>query len=248
MGESEQTREIRTAESEHREIRTLIAVPCMNKVHTDFMKDFVMLKRVGDARFGVTKFSMLHDARNTLAANAIQHGYDRVLWIDSDMRFESDLMEKLAADMFTTEHAANMGGTDVDDNDLVKFDRDYVAALAFKRVTPTEPVVYDSMSELDDMPGMYGVHVYRQYPPDQIFEVAATGFGCVMTSTRLLKAVWDKFGPPFSYVANLGEDMSFCWKVGQLGIPMWCDSRIKVGHIGEVVFNEEVYLKQKPWD
>ena len=197
------------------------------------------LRRVGDARFGVTKFSMLHDARNTLAANAIQHGYDRVLWIDSDMRFESDLMEKLAADM---------GGTDVDDNALVTFDRDYVAALAFNRVTPTEPVVYNSLSELDDMPGMYGVHILRNYPHNQLFKVAATGFGCVMTSTRLLKAVWDRFGPPFSYVANLGEDMSFCWKVGQLGIPMWCDSRIKVGHIGEVVFDEEVYLKQKPWE
>lgn len=230
-----------------REIRTLIAVPCMNKVHTDFMKDFVALRRVGDARFGVTKFSMLHDARNTLAANAIQHGYDRVLWIDSDMRFESDLMEKLANDMVVTDETETPL-YEQDDDGLVRFDRDYIAALAFKRVQPTEPVVYDSLSELADMKGMYGVHVYRQYPPDQIFQVAATGFGCVMTSTRLLKQVWDKFGPPFSYVANLGEDMSFCWKVGQLGIPMYCDSRVKVGHIGEVVFDEEVYLKQKPWD
>ena len=230
-----------------REIRTLIAVPCMNTVHTDFMKDFVMLKRVGDARFGVTKFSMLHDARNTLAANAIQHGYDRVLWIDSDMRFESDLMERLADDMMV-EDETGTSHYEEDENGLIKFDRDYIAALAFKRVQPTEPVVYDDMHELADMPGMYGVHILRNYPHDQLFKVAATGFGCVMTSTRLLKAVWDKFGPPFSYVANLGEDMSFCYKVNQLGVPMYCDSRVKVGHIGEVVFNEEVYLRQEPWE
>lgn len=245
MGDN--AREIRTEPSGTREIRTLIAVPCMATVHTDFMKDFVALRRVGDARFGVTKFSMLHDARNTLAANAIQHGYDRVLWIDSDMRFESDLMERLAADMMVQD-GEKTPLYEQDDDGLVRFDRDYIAALAFKRVTPTEPVVYDSLHELPDMPGMYGVHILRNYPHDQLFKVAATGFGCVMTSTRLLKQVWDKFGPPFSYVANLGEDMSFCWKVGQLGIPMYCDSRVKVGHIGEVVFDEEVYMEQKPWE
>lgn len=207
-------------------IKTLIAVPCMETVPTDFLQCFVMLQRVGDTRFGITKCSMIHDARNTFAMKAIQGDYDRVLWLDSDMVFQPDLMGRLSQDM--------------DD-----MNADYVSALAFKRVSPTEPVIYNSLHELKDVPGMYGVTVYKDYPKDTAFPIQASGFGAVMTSTKLLKQVWDKYGPPFSYVANLGEDMSFCWKVNQLGIPMYCDSRIKVGHIGQMVFDEELWKKEK---
>lgn len=207
-----------------KDCKTLIATPCTEMGYTDFWSDYMALHKVGDTRSGRIKNTLVHDARNTIAQKAIDQGYDRVLWIDSDMRFDPDLLEKLSADM-------DMGA-------------EYVSALAFKRVYPTVPVIYDKLFPLSDAPGMYGVHIYRDYPRDALFEVAASGMGCVMTSVQLLKDVWDNFGPPFSFVANLGEDISFCYKVGELGIPMWCDSRIKVGHIGTVVFSEKTYLEQ----
>lgn len=205
-------------------IKTLIALPCMQKVDTPFFKDFVALQRVGDTRFGVTQCSMVHDARNEFVSRAILGGYDRVLWIDSDMVYSPDLMEKLSADM--------------DEG------REYVAALAFKRVIPTAPVVYKRIGE-SKTPGIYEAQIMKDYPKDTIFECAGTGFGCVMTSVGLLKRAWDKYGPPFFFHANLGEDLSFCYRVGQMGIPMYCDSRIKVGHLGTVVFDEKVYEWQQ---
>lgn len=207
-----------------KDCKTLIATPCTEMGYTDFWSDYMALHKVGDTRSGRIKNTLVHDARNTIAQKAIDQGYDRVLWIDSDMRFDSDLLEKLSADM-------DMGA-------------EYVSALAFKRVYPTVPVIYDKLFPLSDAPGMYGVHIYRDYPRDALFEIAASGMGCVMTSVKLLKDVWDNFGPPFSFVANLGEDISFCYKVAELGVPMWCDSRVKVGHIGTVVFSEKTYLEQ----
>lgn len=205
--------------------KTLIAMPCSEMMHSDTAFDLISLRRVGDTRVGHTKMTMIHDARNTFAERAINEGYDRVLWIDSDMRFGPDVLERLSADM-----------------DVLGMD--YVSALCFKRVYPTAPVIYDDMFQLSDAPGMYGVHIYRDYPKDQLFKIAASGFGCVLTSVQLLKDVWDNFGPPFNYVANLGEDMSFCYKVAELGVDMWCDSSVKVGHIGGVVFSESTYQEQ----
>ena len=206
-------------------LKTLIAMPCTEMMHSDTAFDLLSLHRVGYTCAGHTKMTMIHDARNTFAERAIDGGYDRVLWLDSDMRFEPDLLERLSADM--------------DENGL-----EYVSALAFKRVYPTAPVIYDDLFALKDAPGLYGVHIMRDYPRDQLFEVAATGFGCVLTSTQLLKDTWDNFGPPFNHVANLGEDISFCYRVAELGASMWCDSRVKVGHIGTVVFSEKTYLEQ----
>lgn len=205
-------------------MNTLIAIPCMQTVHTDFMKCFVALKRVGDTRFGVTKCSMIHDARNEFAARAITDNYDRVLWLDSDMVFEPDLMERMSADM--------------DEHDL-----DYIAALAFKRVAPTEPVIYSRIGPNKDT-GLLEADTMKNYPEDALFRVAGSGFGAVMTSTKLLKSLWDKYGPPFYFYKNLGEDLSFCHRCNEMGFTMWCDSRIKVGHIGEYVFDESVYRAQ----
>lgn len=206
--------------------KILIAMPCSEMMHSDTAFDLISLRRVGDTRVGHTKMTMIHDARNTFVERAIDGGYDRVLWIDSDMRFGPDVLERLNADM---------------DSGL-----EYVSALCFKRVYPTAPVIYDDMFPLSDAPGMYGVHIYRDYPQDKVFEIAASGMGCVMTNVQLLKDVWDNFGPPFNYVANLGEDMSFCYKVAELGVSMWCDSSVKVGHIGCVVFSEQTYQEQQP--
>lgn len=206
-------------------MKTLIAIPCRDIGVTEFWKDFIGLRRVGECRFGTVKGTLLHDTRNSFAGEAIRDGYDRVLWVDDDMRFSPDLMERMAEDMD--------GG------------REYVAGLAFKRVYPTSPVIYSAFTDIPEAPGLYRPEPMLDYPHDSVFEIAASGFGCVMTSTALLKRVWDKYGPPFAYHANLGEDLSFCWRVKQMGIPMYCDSRIKVGHMGMVVFDETLYMEQQ---
>jgi len=206
-------------------VKTLIAIPSRAISYSDFWKDFICLRRVGEAKFGTMQGTLLHDNRNSFASQAIQGGYDRVLWIDDDMRFNPDLMERMMADM---------------DSGI-----EYVSALAFKRVYPTSPVIYRDFVPVPEAPGLYRPEPMTDYPTDSVFEIAASGFGCVMTSVDLLKRVWDKYGPPFNYYANFGEDISFCWRVRELGVKMYCDGRIKVGHIGTVVFDEKLYQDQR---
>ena len=211
-------------------MRILIAVPCMDQVHANFTSCLVnlALQKYDDelcVEFGVS--SLIYDTRNQLIAKAINEQFDRILWLDSDMVFEPEILRILNEDL---------------DNGF-----DIVSGLYFKRVRPTKPVVF-KVCDIEKLEGNKLKPVsepYLDYPQDSIFEIAACGFGCVMMNVSALKTIVDQYGKLlFSPVGGFGEDMSFCMRARSANVRVWCDSRIKCGHIGYHVFNEETYLKE----
>lgn len=209
-------------------MKTLVALPCMDMVHTVFMKSLMGMDRIGQCGFAFSCSSLIYDARNQLAKQAVTEGYDRVLWLDSDMDFQPDLLKQLSADM--------------DEG------REFVTGLYFKRKAPVKPVIYKSLGFYKDegKEGVTPVAVpYEDYPKDSVFPIAACGFGGCLVSTDLIKRVGDKFGLPFSPVMGFGEDLSFCTRVTELGVEMFCDSRVKMGHVGLGTITEETYFQMR---
>ena len=209
-------------------MRTLIALPCMDMVHTVFLKALMGMDRVGDTHFSISCSSLVYDARNTLAKQAVIEGFDRVLWLDSDMDFSPDLLKRLSADM--------------DEG------REMVSGLYFKRKAPVKPVIYKELGfwrdkEKDEVTPI--AIPYEDYPKDEIFTIAGCGFGGCLVSVDLIKRVGDKFGLPFSPLMGFGEDLSFCSRVSQLGVEMYCDSRVKMGHVGLGTITEETYFQTR---
>ena len=195
--------------------KTLIAIPCFDMVHADFMKCMLELEKDADTSFAIIKNSLIYNARNMIAENAIRFGFDRVLWLDSDMVFAPDTLKRLIADMDG---------------------RDFVSGLYFMRSHPTKPVVYsDIWYRVEANEASAGSTNVTDYP-EGIFEIAGSGFGCVMTSTLMLKKLVERYGAPFTPMMGLGEDLAFCWRATQNGFKMYCDGRIKCGHIGTKVF------------
>ena len=143
-------------------------------------------------------------------------GSDYVLWLDSDMVFGTDILEKLYEDR--------------DKGDII-------TGLYFRRVEPYSPVLFDKM-EIDDK----GCHWtdFKEIP-DDIFEVGACGFGCVFMPTNIFLDVVAKFGDMFSPIASVGEDLSFCWRARQCGYNIVCDPNIQLGHVGHYVITREFY-------
>ena len=207
-------------------MKTIIAVPCMDMVQTNFMESMMGLISAGDCQVSYTKSSLVYDARNMLASKALNGGFDRILWLDSDMVFRPDLLIRLAKDM--------------DEG------REMVSAVYFKRKPPFTPICYKTLeySEHDNKPA-YKLEPYLDYPKDDVFKSAGCGFGAVMMTTDLIRKVAERFGYPFSPMMGIGEDLTFCWRVNQLGVPIWCDSRIKVGHSGVMTVTEETYLTSR---
>ena len=209
-------------------MRTLIAIPCMDTVHTIFFKSVLGLQREGECRFALSCSSLVYDARNKLVNQAIAEGFDRILWLDSDMDFQTDLLIRLSKTMEET-------GADL------------VSALYFTRKAPVQPVVYHEVGYYhDDERGEVTPHCvsYKDYPRESVFEIEGCGFGGVLMNVDIAKKVEDKFGVPFSPILGFGEDLSFCLRVSECMGKMVCDSRIKMGHVGLGTITEDVYIQQ----
>ena len=213
------------AEGVMRMKKTLIAIPCFDMVHADFMKAMLELEKPEGTSFAMIKNTLIYNARNTIAQNAIASGFERVLWLDSDIVFSPRMLTGLHEDL--------------DEG------RDFVSALYFMRKEPTGPVVYsDLWYKVTDDEASCGAKNYWDYPIQTVFECAGAGFGCVMTSVELLQELVGRYGAPFTPMMGISEDLAFCWRVTQCGGKMYCDSRIKCGHIGTKTFTELDYIPE----
>ena len=68
-------------------MKTLIAIPCMDTIPVGFMQSILYLNKPEGTSVCFRPNSLIYDSRNILSLTAIQEGYDRVLWVDSDMMF-----------------------------------------------------------------------------------------------------------------------------------------------------------------
>lgn len=78
----------------------LIAVPTTDYLHAGFVKSLMdlsfRLHRDGVAHeIALEAGTLVYLARNRLANKAINEGFDRVLWLDSDMVFQPDIVDTL---------------------------------------------------------------------------------------------------------------------------------------------------------
>ena len=203
-------------------MRTLIAVPAMDMLSTDFCRSCVGLQLSGEVQWTFSQGSLVYDGRNILADTAVREGFDRVLWLDSDMVFDPYLFRRLS------EHL-----------DLGK---EMVSGLYVSRKAPIHPVIYKSIRRDPLENGFLPVaEAYSDYPRDSLFQVAGCGFGAVMMTTELLRRLQAAYGLPFTPLPGFGEDLSFCLRVQELGAEMWCDSSIKLGHAGMAIYTEAEY-------
>lgn len=201
-------------------MKTLIAIPCLDMVHTGFMLSLLALQKPGECQFGVSSSSLVYDSRNNLAKKAVSEGFDRILWLDSDMRFEPDLMKRLGERM---------------DEGL-----DFVSGIYFSRSCPSRPVFYEKVGFLHNGDSVTPKAVpFTSYEKGETIEVEGAGFGIAMVSVKMVKDVVEKYGLPFSPILGFGEDLSFCIRARELGYHLYCDTSIKAGHIGYKVYNEE---------
>lgn len=205
-------------------MKTLICIPCMDQVPTAFMQSLLSMRMVGEVRFSISCSSLIYDARNKLAEQAIDGGYDRCLWFDSDMVFPPDTMERLS------EHLNN--------------GKEIISGLYFTRKNPVIPVIYDNCGYFTQEDGKLRptAHSFYDYPRNSVVEVEGLGFGCVMMTVDLLKRVRDKYGLPFAPVLGFGEDLSFCGRAIEMGTKIYCDTSLVCGHIAQSLVNEDTYL------
>lgn len=197
--------------------KILIAIPTMDMVPMAFAQSLAMLNKVGECVVSSVVGSLIYDARNKLAAQAVKMEADYIMWFDSDMVFQADTLQRLMKDL--------------DEG------RDIVSGLYFRRSAPFSPVAFEKI----DIKGE--VCDFKDYHGDLngIHEVEGVGFGCVLMKTDVIFECLSKYKDCFSPIGKVGEDLSFCWRARELGYKIYLDADVKLGHVGHLIVTEQAY-------
>ena len=193
--------------------KVFIAVPSMDTLPALFCQSLSLLQRAGDTQIGFEVGSLVYNARNNLARQAIKEEADWILWLDSDMVFGPDLLQRMMK--VCTE------------NDI-----EFLTALCFRRKPPYTPCLFDRLDKVEKGAS----YTALLSVPEGLFKVGGCGFAGVLMSTQVILDVGSKFnGRMFDPMEGFGEDVSFCWRARQCGYDIWCDSDIEMGHVGSTV-------------
>lgn len=188
----------------------MIAVPCMDTMPTLFATSLLMMDKMPETEMAFSVSSLVYDARNTIADSAVKNNFDRILWLDSDMKFDRDLMKRLAQRM--DEGYPFVTG-------VYCMRKEPHTAVVYKHIEPGKDPTPFTQAEL-------GVE-------NGVIEIAACGFGCVMMDVRILHNMkMLRTDYPFSPYLGLGEDLSFCKRMTEMNVKMFCDTSIRLGHVG----------------
>ena len=191
-------------------MKVFIAIPSMDTLSARFAQCLVNLvnsKHDFDVEVGFHIGSLVYDSRNKLAERAINSDCDYILWLDSDMTFMPDTLDIMVKEL--------------EDNNY-----EILAGMYYRRRPPFTPTLF---KELRIMPTGTVAKEFDEIP-EEIFEVAGCGFGCVLMKRNVLWNVLCNHGYMFSPIDNVGEDLSFCWRARMCGHKIYCDPTIALGH------------------
>lgn len=176
-------------------------------------------------------------ARNEVAATFLKRDAEWLWWVDTDMGFTADTVDRLVAAADPVDRPI-VGG-------LCFAQHEYATdGLGGFRTRP-RPTLY-RWANLD---GQSGLAVWEDYPRDELVEVSATGSACILIHRTVLEKIASTYGPVwYSRVQNpdtgqlLAEDLSFCMRALELGFRVHVDTRVKTSHLKPIWLAEDDYL------
>lgn len=162
----------------------------------------------------------VHQARNIIVQAAIDNGFDYVFWVDADIILPKDILCGLIAD----------------DKDIIcgyylkKIEQQRICELFGTNPQDPEGKTLSNILE-QDLPVTSGV-----------YGIKACGFGCTLIKTEVFKKFLEHYDGDlcFDYVFKkhvmCSEDINFCKKCEEMGIPTYVDTKYKCGHVGIKLF------------
>jgi len=194
-------------------MKLLIGIPTMDFVHVEFMKCLcALIQRLRDDRVDFT----LDINSGTLVYLARERIAHRAI------NEEYSHVLWLDSDMIFTPNILD---------DLMFSGKGFVTGIYHARRKGYASCIFKSIE-------INKIERFDEYP-NETFEIAGCGFGCVLVETEILKAVCLNKGTCFTPLKNLGEDIAFCQRAREMGYKLYCEPSVVCGHIGHIAIYPE---------
>jgi hypothetical protein len=191
-------------------------------------------RRITGGGAHISKFSSanISNARNDIVRDFLNTKSDWLWMIDADMDFEPTTLEQL------------LMNADPEKSPIV-------GALCFGvNHGNLFPTLYGLTK---DDAGDVRAFRYDEYPENAMFQVAATGAACLLIHRSVLEKMRDQgFNKSYPWFQETelagrpcGEDFTFCLRAGALGIPVYVDTGVTIGHHKSYTLTEPMYLTQR---
>ena len=189
-------------------MKIAIGIATTGTVKTKTLFSVVQLvKKFPNSNLVVWEGCNVHQSRENIVMEALKSNCTHILFIDSDMLFEANVV-----------------------HELLKRDRDIIGVDTNLRKLPLTSTV-----KTTDEQG----NLIKNDQPDGTIEVYAVGTGFMLIKLdvfKKLKHPWFMMEHDDKGNMLVGSDMWFCRLARRSGYKIYCDSTVKVGHIGDYVY------------
>lgn len=177
--------------------------------------------RTGQQAIYTVNGTLIFDQREKLAAEAIKEGADYVLWIDADMRFPKDTIER-----------------------LISLDKPIVGVNATTRTVPVRGTSKNLEIDFEKEENTW--HTIISKGKSGVEPVTAIGCGVMMVK----REVFENTPRPWFWFEQLpggkllGEDVYFCVKAKDAGFDTFVDHDLSqmIGHVGSYTYSWNDYV------
>ena len=108
-----------------------------------------------------------------------------------------------------------------------------------------EPVELPGEGQRYEIAGKHHHHHFHCNGCGKVFEVEGCGMAAILIRTSVMKDVFETQKALFAPIPGYGEDVSFCLRARKAGYRIWCDSRVKIGHVASTIVTEETFRAWK---
>ena len=193
-------------------MKVLLGMPCVKEIPTKTVISLLRTVQKGYVEPMIVQGSLVYDARDEIAKYAVDAGYDYVLYVDSDMVFDSEHLKQLMA-----------------------HDADICTALYVTRRGDNKNVIYSDVITRRRFPKREPKLIHDEERSGYA-RISACGFGFCLIKTSVIKSMLKRYKSLFEPKWGVGEDIAFCIRARKCGYRIFTDRSVKVGHIGEVVY------------
>lgn len=251
-----------------------LAVPSGRNPDLQFLQSLMHLQAwdalheghiLGQGSFLISPGSNVAHQRNQLVRKFLETGIEWLLFVDDDMTFEPDALDRLLATADAKE-------------------RPIVGALCFAWIVTANQQVTPTIYMIGEKDGETKLIRHTGYPRDQLVQANATGTGFLLIHRRVFVELAKRWQTPFLWFDymewghqfsswgqipgtdveyagpgdHIGEDITFCLRAGSDGgnradyagggetFPVFVDTRVKIGHRKTFTVDEAEYDFRHP--